>query len=215
MRSTVNDTIGRRGWLPLAIACLLASSAARGGDGRVAVQGADPSCGDDSGAVYVDCGNGTVTDNRTGLVWLADADCLGGPVEWEIAMGFATGLADLPDDSAAADHDCGLSDGSLPGEWRLPSLFEWTEMIADAMDLGCEPQITSDDASVPPCWSVGCQTAGLCSFLDVASASYWSSSHTFPSFPNNVWTAPLNSSDMFLALPKDSTAYAWPVRGGQ
>jgi hypothetical protein len=46
------------------------------GDGVVALQTADPSCPDDSGKIYVDCGNGTVTDNRTGLVWLKNADCL-------------------------------------------------------------------------------------------------------------------------------------------
>ena len=41
---------------------------AQASGGVVALQTADPSCPDDSGDIYVDCGNGTVTDNRTGLV---------------------------------------------------------------------------------------------------------------------------------------------------
>ena len=42
--------------------------------------------------VVVDCGNGTVTDNRTGLVWLADADCLAEAVSWQEAMELADSL---------------------------------------------------------------------------------------------------------------------------
>jgi hypothetical protein len=52
------------------------ASGAWAGDGVVALQTADPSCPDDSGDRYVDCGNGTVTDNDTGLVWLKQANCL-------------------------------------------------------------------------------------------------------------------------------------------
>ena len=51
---------------------------ASAGDGVVALQTAAPTCPDDSGDRYVDCDNGTVTDNETGLVWLANADCFGG-----------------------------------------------------------------------------------------------------------------------------------------
>ena len=37
---------------------------------------ADGPCFDNTNR-YVDCGNGTVTDTVTGLIWLQDADCLG------------------------------------------------------------------------------------------------------------------------------------------
>ena len=103
------------------------------GDGVVALQTADPSCRDASTAIYVDCGNGTVTDNRTGLVWLANADCVG-DLHWSAAMGFVAGLADLDDGFCAnegltaAECDCGLSDGCR--RWRsgrrwLPTPSAW------------------------------------------------------------------------------------------
>jgi hypothetical protein len=47
----------------------------------VALQTVVPSCADDSANRCVDCGNGTVTNNDTGLVWLANADCLTGFVD--------------------------------------------------------------------------------------------------------------------------------------
>ena len=37
---------------------------------------ADGPCFDNTNR-YVDCGNGTVTDTVTGLIWLKQADCLG------------------------------------------------------------------------------------------------------------------------------------------
>ena len=45
--------------------------------GAVALTIADLSCGDASSSdIYIDCMNGTVTDNRTGLIWLKNVGCL-------------------------------------------------------------------------------------------------------------------------------------------
>jgi hypothetical protein len=67
----------------------------------------DPPCFDNINR-YVDCGNGTVTDTVTGLIWLQQSDCLG-------SAGYANA------NKAAAglkDGDCGgtLTDGSSPGD---------------------------------------------------------------------------------------------------
>ena len=190
------------------------------GDGVVALQTAEASCGAGSPAstVYVDCGNGTVTDRRTGLVWLANADCLGGTVDWSTAMESVAGLADLDGGACAflteAECDCGLSDGSSPGEWRLPSAAEWQAMVADAVGLGCSPTITSDfPAGVTACWTGGCSNIGLCAFSDVQSAFYWSAS-PFVVNPSSAWVAGLDTgvigpANKFITYP------VWPVRGGQ
>ena len=64
-------------FVALLIACSV--QGAQAGDGVVALQTADPSCRGlpfQADYIYVGCGNGTVTDNRTGLVWLVNA--LGG-----------------------------------------------------------------------------------------------------------------------------------------
>ena len=179
------------------------------GDGVVALQTAEASCGDRSTAIYVECGNGTVTDNRTGLVWLKNADCLGGGVSWYSAMTFVAGLSDHPGHSV---DDCGLRDGSSPGEWRLPSLAEWEAMVADAIDLGCEPRITNDQGT--SCWSAECNTIGRCVFSDVQSASYWSSSSRV-SIPTNAWHFNMSGAFGAGSIAKSSERSVWPVRGGQ
>ncbi len=184
------------------------------GNGVVAVQTADPSCTDSSGKVYVDCGNGTVTDNRTGLVWLKNADCLG-DVDFQTAMEFAAGLSDMPSTSAAAAHDCGLSDGSSPGEWRLPSAAEWEAMIADAVALGCisgqsgGPSITDDTGS--SCWQEGPGN----SFTGIQNDEYWSST-TSVIFPDvDAWRARLEPGNLSSTGVKIGDLFVWPVRGGQ
>ncbi len=188
---------------------VLFTSAVRAGDGVVALQTADPSCPDNSGDIYVDCGNGTVTDNRTGRVWLKNANCAA--LNWRAAMVFVAGLADMPAGSAAALDDCGLSDGSSPGEWRLPSVAEWEAKIADAVLLGCSPVIT-DDAGTG-CWSPSCNTAGLCALSGVGLFSYWSSS-PIVSFPGSAWAMDLVNGGA-TGFGKGSTLFVWPFRGGQ
>lgn len=66
--------------------------------------------------------------------------------------------------------DCDLEDGSPPGEWRLPSIGEWQEVIAEAVAMGCTgPSITTDSG-------LGCSSACAalptpCSFTGVRSGS--------------------------------------------
>lgn len=135
------------------------------GDGLVALQTAEPACGDDSGDIYVDCENGTVTDNRTGLVWLKNANCIG-PVDWPAAMDFVAGLAD----NRGMFLDCDLDDNSSPGDWRLPSAIEWWEMISAATS-GCTSGITNDAGD--GCWAED-DDSSFTSVLE--EESYWSAS---------------------------------------
>ena len=184
-------------WVLLIVALPLPSEA---GDGLVALQTADPSCGDDSGNIYVDCGNGTVTDNRTGLVWLKKTDCVDVIVEWSAAMGVAARLADMsPVSVFVPQFGCGLSDGSSPGAWRLPSGAEWETMIADGLD--CNPTITNDSGE-------GCWLDGPSSFLGVQSANYWSAT---ASGARSAWVVNLLSGNVF-AGGTDSNLRVWPVR---
>ena len=61
----------------------------------------------------IDNGNGTVTDTMTGLVWLKQADCVNGT--WTGALASVNTLA---------SGQCGLSDGSKAGDWRMPNRKE-------------------------------------------------------------------------------------------
>ncbi len=65
-----------------------------------------------------DNGNGTVTVN--GLVWLKDAGCMG-KMYWANAM---------PRSSRLAHGQCGLSDNSKIGDWRLPTIDELKAVYA-------------------------------------------------------------------------------------
>ncbi len=81
------------GWAVAIGAC--SSPALLAGDGPVKLQTGAPGCPDSSGNIYVDCGNGTVTDNRSGLVWLRDTTCFG-EVVFSTAVAAVAGLSDLP-----------------------------------------------------------------------------------------------------------------------
>lgn len=62
---------------------------------------------------FLDKSDGTVVDTVTGLVWLKQADCI--KETWAAAIS-AVG--------ALASGQCGLTDGSMPGTWRMPSRTE-------------------------------------------------------------------------------------------
>jgi hypothetical protein len=63
---------------------------------------------------FTDNLDGTVTDALTGIVWLKNANCFGS-VSWDNAE-VLTGLL--------KNGWCELSDGSIEGDWRLPTIEE-------------------------------------------------------------------------------------------
>ena len=73
---------------------------------------------------FTDNGDGTITDNLTGLTWLKNASCLGQQT-WANALAAANALAD-------SNVACSLEDGSVAGDWRLPNRNELTSLL----DLG-------------------------------------------------------------------------------
>lgn len=68
---------------------------------------------------FTDLENGTVRDNETGLIWLKNANCF----RWK---GFDKAM-ELASDLASGQ--CGLEDGSVAGDWRLPSVWEWEDFF--------------------------------------------------------------------------------------
>jgi len=70
-------------------------------------------------ARFTDNVNGTITDNLTGLIWLKDANCFG-------AQPWRTALKSI---QTLAAGDCGLTDGSVAGQWQLPSQKELHSLI--------------------------------------------------------------------------------------
>jgi hypothetical protein len=159
----------------------------------------------------VDCGNGTVTDNVTGLIWLKDGACLAA-TDWASANRAAAALKD--GDCATADMGA-LTDKSSPGDWRLPTRDEWAATIARAVALGCvaghAPSLTNDQGD-----NCMFSATGTTSFLNARFQVYWSSSVN-ENFPSEAWAAFTNQAGVIDGLDRlaNSAIPAWPVRGGR
>jgi quinol monooxygenase YgiN len=126
--------------------------------------------------------NGTIRDRLTGLVWLKDAD----------AFGFKTWSHALACCNALENGDVGLSDGSKPGDWRLPNIRE----IESLVDYG----------RVGPCLPQGHEQF----FTRVRPSSYWTST--------TVMSGPAQAMFIILGVgpsifeDKDHQFFVWPVR---
>lgn len=62
---------------------------------------------------FIDNGNGTLSDTVTGLTWLKQANCIN--QSWSSALTTINSLA---------SGQCGLTDGSTTGQWRMPNRSE-------------------------------------------------------------------------------------------
>ena len=143
---------------------------------------------------FKDNNNGRVTDNLTGLIWLKNANCAG-PKSWNDALDFANQLK---------DGDCGLSDGSQAGEWRLPNRFE----LESLLDLQYYNPPLSNTAGTGQ-WTEGDP------FTNVGWTRYWTSS-TYSVNTSEAWFVGLMYADIGTNSKPDLSYYnVWPVRGGQ
>ena len=95
---------------------------------------------------FTDNGNGTITDNLTGLIWLKNANCFSA-ITWVQALSSCNGLA---------NGSCGLTDGSSAGDWRLPNYRELFSLV----------DIANYDPPLPTGHS----------FTNVQTSDYWTSS---------------------------------------
>jgi hypothetical protein len=143
---------------------------------------------------FMDNRNGTVTDKLTGLIWLKDANCFspGQGMFWADALRAARTLA---------APQCGLTDGSITGDWRLPNVRELLSLV----DYGfAQPALSN-----------------------AAGTAQWTEGDPFTHVNNNYWTSTTYTVDSRFAVivtmidglaplvSKDVGAgLAWPVRGG-
>lgn len=131
---------------------------------------------------YIDNGDGTITDNRMNLTWLKTANCFD-PQNWQTAIQFTQNLK---------NGDCGLSDKSQSGEWRLPTKYEWQIMTNKIYDNKQEKNNWRDQ------------------FIDIQSAKYWISSPFTLNETNGLAIATNNG--LVSVKNKTSKQYILPVR---
>jgi hypothetical protein len=155
---------------------------------------------------FTDNRNGTVTDNLTGLIWLKNANCTdtaggiareNGLLDWASALRWSNSLA---------NGQCGLTDNSEPGQWRLPSLNELRSLL----------DYSRHDRDLPP------ESA----FSNVHSSWYWSSTSN-PTYTSGAYNVGMSHGSVHLhgqsnanAAPGvsrvgnkvDQALGVWPVR---
>jgi hypothetical protein len=119
----------------------------------------------------------------TGLIWLQNADCFG-EMSWLLAI---EALATL------ADGSCGLTDGSVAGDWRLPNVRE----LASLVDYGQQPALPLGHP------------------FSRVQDSYWSSSTTGERSHRFAWVVRLHAGGVYETHKAYfSYIYVLPVRGG-
>jgi len=157
---------------------------------------------------FTDNGNGTVSDNLTGLIWLKDADCTdpaggiardSGLMNWPSALAWSNSLA---------NGKCGLSDNSVAGDWRLPNINELRSLI----------DYSRHDPALP----------GGHPFSNVRSIWYWSST-TNPVYTGGAFNVGMSRGSIHVTgkvrppvagesrveSKADNNLGVWPVRGGR
>jgi len=114
--------------------------------------------------------DGTITIN--GLVWLKDAGCLG-PATWDGAQNVVASLA---------SGQCGLSDKSTAGQWRLPT--------------------------APELWHIYMYRS---SFSGIKTVPYWSSTTPLANSQNRAYILYMANRTQTTA-DKSKSFYILPVR---
>jgi hypothetical protein len=145
---------------------------------------------------YTDNGDGTITDNRTGLTWEKLGDD-GSIHDWDNTYSWATAIS-AKVATLNATSFAGHSD------WRLPNVNELQSLI----DYGtANPAVSSafHNGCVPGCASTACSCT--------RSATYWPSTSVQTS-PTLAWTVFFGSGLVGNGAKSTATFFARAVRGG-
>ena len=142
---------------------------------------------------WIDNGNGTITDTVTGLIWMKKADCIN--QTWPAAVAAVNSLA---------SGQCGLTDGSTAGSWRMPNRNEM-QSLSDRMENNhadfFDNTFVNLDGSI-------FQSPIFNNFI--ANLYYWTSS-TNASNTSEAWS--VFSCDFGVYdIPKSNTGYTLAVR---
>jgi hypothetical protein len=148
---------------------------------------------------FVDCGNGTVTDTQTGLIWLKDLSCFPPiPMDYASANNAAASLR---------SGMCGLTDGSAAGSWRLPTREEWSGILKASCFTG--GNLTLPDSSGYECFNTSISTPWA---TGVRADNYWSSTTSADSRGAAYFASLFGSFVDYIA--RTNAYFVWPVRGG-
>jgi hypothetical protein len=169
-----------------------------------------------NGGRYEDNGDGTVTDCKSGLIWLQNTNCIdtsggviknngNGTLTWYQARKWVAGLA---------NGICSLGDGSSAGDWRLPTRTELMAMVESAKShtptAYTNPVLT--DATGTAQLADGC-TSG-CIFNNLVDSYYWTSTYPYYTDTTAAWVVVMSDGHTD-GVGMTSSSWVWPVRAGQ
>lgn len=142
---------------------------------------------------FSDMDDGTIRDNETTLIWFKDANAFGG-MSWYDAMDTVATLG---------SGDYGLSDGSIPGDWRLPTKKEWEEFFHPSYTAPPISNTIGDDE-----WANNDAFVGI-----LPTISYYWSSSSFDSDNDDAWLAYMSGRGRIFTYPKTYIrGLVWPIQ---
>jgi hypothetical protein len=150
---------------------------------------------------FADNADGTVTDNLTGLIWLKNAGCthfFSGDDAGQNARTWADALTAA---NSLSSSYCGLSDGSISGDWRLPNIRELHSLIHYGIYSPAVPNTAGTGK-----WTPGDP------FTNLQVAPYYSST-TRAEDTSRAWSVLLHDGNVGNS-DKTDVLYVWCVRGG-
>ena len=143
---------------------------------------------------FTDNGEGTVTDNLTGLIWLKNANCFGVQTWFEAII----------DCNGLGNGQCGLTDGSSSEHWRLPNRFE----LESLLDMKFYDPALSNTAGTGQ-WTHGDP------FINLLTGSfYWSSTSSAYDTTYYAWGLYMFKGIVDVNNKVFDEFHVWCVRGG-
>ena len=147
---------------------------------------------------FTDHGDGTVTDNLTGLIWLKNANCIAdnigfdedGNVSWQQGLDFVKGVN-------SGSYDCGdtSNNGGPQTDWRLPNVYELYSLTDPSQT---NPALSPDHP-----------------FLGMDSGSYWSSTTAYYTEIKDAAGYVEFAIARLYYYVKSADKLVWPVRAGK
>lgn len=144
---------------------------------------------------FIDHGDGTVSDSVTGLRWLKLANCISGT--------WANSLVEI---NHLASGQCGLTDGSVAGQWRMPNRNEMLSLSDRA------PTFPQAEYFTGQAQGGGGPVTGPVIFNQFVSSKFYWTSSTDAADTSQAWTIFSCDFGVYNIAKTDTLQYALAVR---